>query len=680
MSGIAGVWNVDGRPIERQVVSAIGSRIAHRGRDGRGAWFDTAIGFVAHLRHTAPQSDAETQPLTDGAGNTLALDGRLDNREELLRDMKTSGLTARSSDAALALAAFRTWGRECFARLRGEFAIAVFDSRERQLTLARDGVGCRPLYYCSHDQTFVFGSEIKAILAHPAVLTKPNTDLLADYFLRDRLPYEDSGETFFEGIHAVLPGRRVTVARGPRVASETFWDFDPQSTVRFRSYEDYAERLRELLIQAVARRLKTSHPAAIAVSGGLDSSIVLCIADDLKKHGAVDAPLLAVSCVSNQNEAPEEEAFIAALESSRRLRVNRIDMAPPGSRRDLEIAAWHSEWPHLDDGWCAQRPMFAWAAAHGARTIVTGHWSDQFFFVTGYLSDLFRTLEWRKIATHLDEYMRWFVDADPAYFRARFRRELMFTLTSQRLRRWLRPFSGSRVARRRDQFVSAGMTACLERPRLRLPRRPCRSAHARDIYQTVRAKSHRLQFEAYDKLAESCDVETTTPFLDSDVIAYLMSIPGEVQNRGGVPRALLRDSMRGIVPDVILQRRWRNDDLPVLDRQRAYLSSAGGLEAAHRLGFLTHPLVAERETIDFIGLDVWSRAFFSDRLTSPQPSPNGVGEAMDTAVKPRNDDREKLPYSPPRLTIHGDLRSLTAAKQSDRSEAGQPKTFNAGMP
>jgi asparagine synthase (glutamine-hydrolysing) len=618
-----------------------------------------------------------------GGGRPLTFDGRLDNRDELLGQLHRRALSPSSSDSALILEAFRRWGAECFCRLNGEFALAIFDSLRRQLILARDPVGCRPLYYWTNGKTFVFGSEIKTVLAHPDVPSRPNKDLIADYFVRDRLSYEDFGETFFQDIHVVLPGRRLTVAAGS-LTSTQFWDFDPESVVRFPSYSDYAERLRELLFQAVRRRLRTVHPVAVAVSGGLDSSVVLCIADQLRKDGATTASLLPISLTASEDGTTAENPSLALLESTTHLRIERLPFGAPADPTDLETAAWHSEWPRFDDGWCAQRPMFAWAHANGARTLLSGHWSDQFSFVTGYLSDLFTIFKWRDIAGHLDEYTRWFVDADPGYFRSRFRRELLFNLTAPGFRAWLRPFVWTARIGNRAHLITADLAARIERRRPGIARPPCRSAHARDIYQAVRSKAHRLQFEADGKLAASCGIEWTLPFLDRDLIAYLMSVPGEIQNHGGIPRALLRDAMRGIVPDVILQRRWRNEDETVRARELEYLSTNPRLDAAHTLGFLQQPFRVERETLDFIGLEFWSRAFFSDRLTALQQPSRGAGEPMDKAdPTPRNEDereREKLPYSPPTLTVHGDLRTITAAKQSDRTEAGQPKTFNTGMP
>jgi hypothetical protein len=325
--------------------------------------------------------------------------------------------------------------------------------------------------------------------------------------------------------------------------------------------------------------------------------------------------------------------------------------------------------------------MFARARAAGARTILTGHWSDQLFFVTGYLSDLFVRFKWRQIAAHLREYTHWFVDADPAYFQSRFRRELLLNLTRHEWRARLRPFLKTSVPEWSRPLISTTLAPHLTRQRIRKARPRCASAHARDIYQFVRTKSHRLQFEADEKLAASCGLDSVTPFLDRDVIAYLMSIPGEVQNHQGVPRALLRDAMRGIVPDVILERRWKDED-SALTRERAiaHLAAPVRLEGASRLGLVRDARHVEPASLELLGLEFWSREFFSDRLASLRPSPHGVTTTMDTVVRPGTDEREKLPYSPPRLTVHGDLRTITAAKQSDRSEAGQPKTFSGGMP
>lgn len=626
MSGLAGLWNLDDRPVDRAIVTSMAAAIAHRGTDHTGIWSAGPVSLVCHLLRVAPESEAECQPVFDDFGNALVFDGRLDNRDELLETVTAMRVARESPDSELVLAAYREWGDRFLGRLHGDFALVLFDSHLQTLVLARDPVGCRPLYYATSGTSLVFASEIKAILSHPDVRVRPNEDLLADFFLLDQLPYEDDGETFFQDVRAVLPGCRVSVGRAG-VASRRFWDFDPTARVRYRSYGDYAEHLRALLMQAVKRRMRSADRIAVSVSGGLDSSVVLCIADDLRRSGATDVRLLPVSYTPAHDSTTEENRFIRLLEVERRLSVSRLPIGRPGDVAQLAGAAWHSELPLFTRSWCTEDPLLAHAHEQGAKILLTGLWSDQFFFVMGYLVDLFVRLQWRDIARHLEEYRNWFVDADAAYFRARLRQELLINLTPRALRNWLRPFRTALTAPRTHPLVSHELTVRLTRRRPRISHPRYATAHARNIYQNVRRKSHRLQFEADEKMASRYEIERLTPFLDRDVIAYLMSIPGEIQTRSGVPRALLRDAMRGVVPDAILSRRWREEgaDAPALARAQraAYLATGTHLHACKTMGFCRDGRPVDADSLEFIGLEFWSRAFFSDRLCSPKT----VGQA-----------------------------------------------------
>ena len=127
MSGLAGLWNLDRRPADRAVVSALASTVAHRGPDGSGQRVSGPVGFACHLLRVTPQSAGESQPVTDDDGDVLVFDGRLDNREELLKAVEGAGVTADSPDSGLVLAAWRRWGDAFLARLHGDFALALFD-------------------------------------------------------------------------------------------------------------------------------------------------------------------------------------------------------------------------------------------------------------------------------------------------------------------------------------------------------------------------------------------------------------------------------------------------------------------------------------------------------------------------------------------------------------------------
>jgi asparagine synthase (glutamine-hydrolysing) len=613
MSGLAGAWNLDGAPVDRAILARMAAAVAHRGADYSGIHCSGPAGFASRVHRVTPESVAECQPVTDSAGNVVLFDGRLDNRTDLLATIGRREVIAGAPDSTLVLAAWNEWGEKFLGRLQGEFALALFDARACRLILARDAVGCRPLYYWTDGRRFVFGSEIKAVIAHPDVPAKPNENLLADFFLLERLPYDDGGETFFDGIQAVRPGSCLSVTPDATM-SVPFWSFNARAQTRFRTHGDYAQRLRELLIAAVQRRLRTLHPVVVATSGGLDSAIVLSLADDLCKSGAASVSLLPVSYAAHDDPSSDENRFIALLEAERGLHVHRLCAGTPDDWAQLSGNIRQSELPVFDDGACAQAPLLAWAQAVGARTLLTGMWSDQLLFVTGYLTDLAMQLRWRQVARHMREYACWFPDADPAYFRQRFRRELLLNLTPRAVRGWIRPLH---MALSRSQVrwpISEALANRLRRhrPPTRQPRYA--TVHARCVYQTVRSRSHQLQIEGDEKVAYGYGVEHVTPFLDRDVISYLMSIPGEILNHGGVPRALLRDAMTGIVPSPILGRRWPDESgTPAAldrDRRRMQLAARTQLHAARELGYLPDVRCADAASSDLVGLELWRRALF----------------------------------------------------------------------
>ena len=171
MSGIAGVWNRDGKPVDRSVLARMSAELRHRGPDGEGRHLNGAVGF-AHQRLWVTQEEVgEVQPLLGAQGIMLVFDGRIDNRDELRRSLDVAGA---ASDAAYVLAAYHTWGDTFVERLNGDFALAVFDPPRQRLLLARDSIGIRPVYYFQSDRLFAFASEIKPLLAHPDIPTRPD--------------------------------------------------------------------------------------------------------------------------------------------------------------------------------------------------------------------------------------------------------------------------------------------------------------------------------------------------------------------------------------------------------------------------------------------------------------------------------------------------------------------------
>ncbi|MFB3075200.1 MAG: asparagine synthase-related protein, partial [Candidatus Methylomirabilales bacterium] len=524
------------------------------GLDGEEMWVDGSVGLACQLFRVTPESEKETQPLVGPSGAVVVFDGRLDNREELLASLRDSyPVSSSSPDPALILAAYESFGDRLPESLVGDFALGLFDPNRQRLLLARDAIGIRPLYYHRVRNTFLFASEIKAILAHPDVSPRPNDDTLADFFLAN---VRDQEMTFFEGVFS-LPPAHMAVLTSQGLAKRRYWDFDSAGRVRLSSFDEYASAFRHLFEQAVRRRLRSAHPVAVSVSGGLDSSSILCVAETFARREPGVPPLRGVSYTSTEGSPSDERGFLIEIEHKYGTTIHRVPIGPTGLLDGSEEAVWHFEVPWLDEQWSNIRTFHRTIQQLGARVVLTGHWADQVLFPQAYLVDLFRSMAWREVRTHLNEFGLWLTDVEPEYFRRRFFMDLVKyhlprsfypvirCLRVKRDRPWYSQSLRRRAFRRAWKQTANGWAAP--------------SAHARSLHEEARSAHHVLCMEWENKMASMHGLEIAFPFLDRDLLSFLMAISGEVLTRNGVPKALLRAAMGDVLPEAIVHRRWKAD-------------------------------------------------------------------------------------------------------------------------
>ena len=279
---------LEGGRVGRGTLEAMLDAAGFRGPDGRGRWRggadgteagndggDASVAFGYLALHTTPESVHERQPLADAeAGLVLVADARLDNRDELLRELTPRRVGGIVTDAELILAAYRAWGEGCAERLLGDFAVAVWDGRKRSLFLARDVMGMRGLYYRIERGRVLFATEVKQILAAPGVDREIFEPAVGAHLVGAYGPAE---WTFWEGTRQVPPGHAVVVEEG-RVRSRRYWEVDPERRIRYGSDEEYAEHFRSLFADAVRARLRSVAPVGVLLSGGTDSGSVAAMA------------------------------------------------------------------------------------------------------------------------------------------------------------------------------------------------------------------------------------------------------------------------------------------------------------------------------------------------------------------------------------------------------------------
>jgi asparagine synthase (glutamine-hydrolysing) len=306
MSGIAVLLSRDGRPADERSVAAMLAAIPYRGPDGMRVLVTPEV-VLGHARlAVTTEHDVEHQPLVSPrTGCAVVADARLDNRQELISLL--AGCPPSASDADLILRAYETWGLAAPERLLGDFAFAVWDPAAGRLVCARDGAGQRSLYYRQDHRVFAAASELHQLLQDPAVPVAPNDQRIREALVPANVHRneKDRADTYYTGISSVLAGQMLVVDQRS-LRSWQYWRLEPPPELRYKRRADYAEQFRSLLFEAVRARLRTSRPLGAMLSGGLDSTSIVCAAQELFGAGrAVDTGFATLSIVYDGLECDE---------------------------------------------------------------------------------------------------------------------------------------------------------------------------------------------------------------------------------------------------------------------------------------------------------------------------------------------------------------------------------------
>src|SRR5687768_3703320 len=273
MCGICGIFGRNGAPVDTSTVDAMMAVLRHRGPDGSGRFVDRNVG-LGHLRLSIIDVDGGSQPIDNEDGTLhVVFNGEIYNFVELRAELEGFGHRFKTrSDTEVIVHAYEQWGAGCVRRFNGMFAFALWDSMRRELFLARDHLGIKPLYYVDLGTRILFASEIKALLQDPACPRETDVQALAELFT---FRYVPAPKTLFRGIHKLPPGHSMTLsARG--MAVERFWNWVPGGHTE-RSEESLVEEYQDLLEDAVRLQLRSDVPLGLFLSSGIDSGVLLAI-------------------------------------------------------------------------------------------------------------------------------------------------------------------------------------------------------------------------------------------------------------------------------------------------------------------------------------------------------------------------------------------------------------------
>ncbi len=552
MSGVFGCWHLDARPIDVEIFRRCVGRISPAETRDIQTWIHGSIGLGCK------GADPPTASRSDRGGSSAdpapcVFDGRIDNRHELIRRLADDPrVAADCGDRDLLLAAYDHFGDAFVQHVHGDFAVAVFDRRQQRLVLARDRLGLRPLCYTYSGGALLFGTETKALLAHPGLIAAPDDLMLADSVLSFRA-LDSQTRTFFAGIRS-LPAAHLLIATRDGVSVRRYFEFHTRQT-RFRSFRDYAGAFNELFHTSVRRRLRCARPVAISVSGGLDSAYIFCVAQRAMAAGTAQCPaVLGFNYAGTAGTPSEEERFVNALERASGVRITRL----PQRAGFIECAAdevWQAESPIVEGLACQGQAVLRRVRDAGAGRFITGHWGDQMLSDSDYLLDLFRSGQWRSLERHA---RAWRIGGRGMA------RRFVRDVASRRLPASVASAARRARSRRSDAWQSPWFTPRFrqllrERAAIDGPARVGRSSHARAIHLQSRLGYHVQCMEWNCRIGAMHALDVAFPYLDCDLIQFLMSIPGEIQSHDGVPRGLMRQAMRGVVPDAVIDRRSKGE-------------------------------------------------------------------------------------------------------------------------
>jgi asparagine synthase (glutamine-hydrolysing) len=528
--------------------------LLHRGPDVAGTWSEGPVGVGHRMLWTTPESLREKLPLVEKSGSlVITADARLDNRDELIASLGLGGRPREVvADSELILGAYKRWGEHCPERLLGDFAFAIWDRRRQKLFCARDHMGVKPFYYHLSDRAFVFASEIKALLCVAEVPRQLNEVRVADYLMET---VEDKESTFYEGVLRLPPAHSMNVGR-EEVSVRTYWALDPSREVRLRSDEEYAEVYRELFTEAVRCRLRSAFPVGSLLSGGLDSSSIVCVARELLEREE-DRQLRTFSATFEDLPQSDERPFIGAVLDQGGLEhypVQGADLLSPLA--NLDHVLWHEDEPFAVPNLSMYWSLCRAAHQQGARILLNGDGGDNALsHGRAYLTELARTGRWMTIATEI-------------YGLSRHSHLSPRGLLLSNVLRPLAPASVRwvwRVLRRRNRppwavdtvirpdFVRrvglAGRYQTLERAQAR-PARTLREEHWLDLT----GGHHAAVLEVDDRVHAAFSIEGRFPFYDRRLLEFCLALPPEQKLDKGWTRVVARRALAGSLPKEV---QWR---------------------------------------------------------------------------------------------------------------------------
>jgi asparagine synthase (glutamine-hydrolysing) len=609
MCGITGILAFDhGLALDAPIVQRMSDALRHRGPDDAGTYVRSQDGVALGHRRLSiiDLTSAGHQPMTNEDGTVwITYNGEVYNHAELRAELEASGHRFRSAtDTEAIVHLYEEEGLRCVERLQGMFALAIWDARTKVLLLVRDRLGVKPLYYALLPQGLLFGSEVKAILAHPAAPRDLDEEALASYLTFGFTP---PPRTMFSGISKLGPGELLTLTSQGELRRRTWWDPMPSAdisqTVAYMSEAEMVSEVRTRLRDSVHKRMMSDVPFGVFLSGGLDSSTNVALMAEL-----TDGPVRTYSTAPRGYARYDELRHARAVASHFGTEHHEVLVDEASMREFVPELVFHQDEPLSD--WTAVPQHFVTQLARDTGTIVVqvGEGADELFHgYQGYVDH-------RRVVA---PFQRWVprairrpVGALAVHATARAGRavrhgEALYDAGHSRI-----PYWGGALCFRgplKGRLLRNGYPDALRTVERIWDEGEARRSDAdlfqRMTYLELRQRLPELLLARMDRIAMASSVEGREPFLDHELVEFAMALPPRMKYRDGQGKHVLRAAMRDTLPGEVLDRPKQGFGSPMEE----WLRGAFGSDAQ---AAVSGSALAERQLLDY---DVVDEVFAAHR-------------------------------------------------------------------
>jgi asparagine synthase (glutamine-hydrolysing) len=556
MCGICGIFLAEREArVERETLAAMNDQIIHRGPDDGGLLVEGRVG-LAMRRLSIIDVQSGHQPLSNEDANIwIVFNGEIYNHQQLRVELEAAGHRYRTkSDTETIVHLYEQYGRDCVNHLRGMFAFAIWDRPKRKLFIARDRLGIKPLYYRYADGVFLFGSEIKTLLAYPGAKAEFNQAGLAQYLAFGYLTGEDS---FYAGIKKLLPGHTLELDEGGNISIQQYWDLSVGADTDNKPRSYYVKQYRELLEQCVDSHLMSDVPLGVFLSGGLDSSVIAALT------GKSRSEPIQTFAVGYGEEAFSELPFARQVAKHIGSEHHEVRLSRQEFFDSLPSLIWHEDEPIV---WPSSVSLYSVAklARERVTVVLTGEGSDE--TLAGYTRYAWtlKNAAWDNIYRSVTPgALRNAVRAviNGSGLPANLRRKLEHTFLVRDGASWpsfyFDNFYSAFSAQEQDELLSDSAKAA------------SRDAYAGSMQHWEHSSGdllHRLLYtdiKTYlvellmkqDQMSMAASIESRVPFLDHKLVEFTASIPAQYAIKGLAGKQILKEAVEDLLPHDIIHRK-----------------------------------------------------------------------------------------------------------------------------